>query len=138
VTESKLDTKSITESIIRAPSSPTKPLLIRHSSELFAFSLPADHDCVQLGHVPRSHYGRKGVLAAVFLFPFGFWTLKADKAVICQRCNMVLKQRTIGQCANKTDTYRGACGVKRKGGCCSKRNAARRRCCSSNSISVGV
>jgi len=137
VTETKLDTKPVTEPTIRTPSYdslPTRPI-IHHSSELFAFSLPADHDCVQLGHVPKSLYGSKGVLAAVLLFPFGFWTLMADKEVICQRCNMVLKQRTKcsyrrGQIENKTDAYRGACGVKRKGGCCSKHNAARRtRCC---------
>lgn len=135
VMEPKLDTKSVAESTIRATSLPTRPILVHHSSEPFAFSLPADHNCVQFGHVPKSHYGRKGVLAAVLLFPFGFWTLMADKAVICQRCNMVLKQRTTpscarGQYANKTDAYRGACGVKRKGGCCSKRDAApRTRCC---------
>jgi hypothetical protein len=138
MTEHKLETKSVTEPTIRAPSYdslPTKPIFIHHSSELFAFSLPADHDCVQRGHVPKNLYGSKGVLAAILLFPFGFWTLMADKEVICQRCNMVLKQRTKcsyhrGQIGNKTDAYRGGCGVKRKGGCCSKRNAARRaRCC---------
>ncbi|KAJ7772635.1 hypothetical protein DFH07DRAFT_802623 [Mycena maculata] len=62
--------------------------------------LPPDHPemlCLQAGeHVPQTHYGLLGILAAVFWFPLGVGLCLLDRRVKCGRCGRVIED---GLCA---------------------------------------
>jgi len=66
--------------------------------------LPPDHpvmQCIHDGHVPHSRFGIGGVVAAVLLFPLGFWKLMADREVSCIRCGMTLKPASHPSCRGR-------------------------------------
>ncbi|KAF9820291.1 hypothetical protein IEO21_01505 [Rhodonia placenta] len=62
--------------------------------------LPPDHPqmiCLQQGgHVPRTHYGVLGILAAVFWFPWGIGCCLLDRRTTCERCGAVMDDGFCG------------------------------------------
>ncbi|KAF8971202.1 hypothetical protein BDZ97DRAFT_1788270 [Flammula alnicola] len=62
--------------------------------------LPPDHPemlCLQAGsHVPETHYGFLGILAAIFWFPLGIGLCLLDKRVRCRRCGLVIDDGICG------------------------------------------
>ncbi|KIM45476.1 hypothetical protein M413DRAFT_341449 [Hebeloma cylindrosporum] len=57
--------------------------------------LPPSHPemiCLQSGmHIPQTHYGLLGVLAAIFWFPLGIGLCLLDKRVRCERCGLMIE-----------------------------------------------
>ncbi|KAI0266987.1 hypothetical protein BC834DRAFT_822840 [Gloeopeniophorella convolvens] len=66
-----------------------------HTGHRVASLLPPDHPqmiCLQAGtHVPASHYGILGVLAAIVWFPLGIGLCLLDRRVQCKRCGASLE-----------------------------------------------
>ncbi|KJA27619.1 hypothetical protein HYPSUDRAFT_212239 [Hypholoma sublateritium FD-334 SS-4] len=56
--------------------------------------LPPDHPemvCLQTGsHIPESHFGILGILAAIFWFPLGVACCLLDRHVRCRRCGAII------------------------------------------------
>jgi len=60
------------------------------TGEVIRSVLPPDHpqmQCIQQGqHVPVSHFGFLGIMAAIFFFPLGIGLCLMDRRVRCERC----------------------------------------------------
>jgi hypothetical protein len=76
-------------------SAPSPTTTVHHyvnpaTGEHIASLLPPDHPqmrCLQEGtHVPETHYGVLGVLAAIAWFPLGIGLCLLDRRVKCRRC----------------------------------------------------
>jgi hypothetical protein len=77
------------------PFAPSPTTTVHHyvnpaTGEHIASLLPPDHPqmrCLQEGtHVPETHYGVLGVLAAIAWFPLGIGLCLLDRRVKCRRC----------------------------------------------------
>ncbi|KAH9484911.1 hypothetical protein JR316_0001813 [Psilocybe cubensis] len=62
--------------------------------------LPPGHPemiCLQAGgHVPETHYGLLGILAAVFWFPLGIGLCLLDRRIRCKRCGVIIDDGICG------------------------------------------
>ncbi|KAF8149544.1 hypothetical protein B0H34DRAFT_777686 [Crassisporium funariophilum] len=70
------------------------------SGERVVSLLPPDHPemvCLQSGsHIPHTHYGLLGILAAVLWFPLGIGLCLLDRRVKCSRCGLLIDDGVCG------------------------------------------
>ena len=63
------------------------------TQEVIKSHLPPDHPqmiCVQQGHIPQSHFGIIGIIAAIVFFPIGIALCLLDRRVRCERCGYII------------------------------------------------
>ncbi|KDQ55828.1 hypothetical protein JAAARDRAFT_208597 [Jaapia argillacea MUCL 33604] len=70
------------------------------TGEQIASLLPPDHPemiCLQEGrHIPETHFGLLGILAAIIWFPLGIGLCLLDRKIKCKRCGLWVEEGLCG------------------------------------------